>query len=184
MIISDAQHEVRTVYVGSFSGLIVTGVIWLLSAAIGTWMSTGLAIWALILGGTFIFPLSQLLLKAMGKPASLSKDNPFGTLAMQIAFMIPLCYPVIAAAVIHNTNWFFPAFLVVVGAHYLPFIFLYGMWQFGILSALLVGLGTALGMYFSDNFALGGWIGAAIFLLAAFPFQAIALRRSKGEGSP
>ncbi len=144
MKISDAQQEVRTVYVGSFSGLIVTGIIWLLSAAIGTWMSIGLAIWALILGGTFIYPLSQLLLKAMGKPASLSKDNPFGTLAMQIAFMIPLCYPVIAAATIHNTNWFFPAFLVVVGAHYLPFIFLYGMWQFGILTALLVGLGTAL----------------------------------------
>ncbi|MGD8402770.1 MAG: hypothetical protein PVJ21_03850 [Anaerolineales bacterium] len=174
MIINDAQREVRTVYVGSFSGLIVTGVIWLLSAAIGTWMSAGLAILALILGGTFIFPLSQLLLKAMGKPASLSNDNPFGMLAMQVAFMIPLCYPVIAAATIHNTNWFFPAFLVVVGAHYLPFIFLYGMWQFGILSALLVGLGTALGMYTPESFALGGWIGAAMFLLAAFPFRLFA----------
>jgi len=174
MNISDAQQEVRTVYVGSFSGLIVTGIIWLLSAAIGTWMSIGLAIWALILGGTFIYPLSQLLLKAMGKPASLSKDNPFGTLAMQIAFMIPLCYPVIAAATIHNTNWFFPAFLVVVGAHYLPFIFLYGMWQFGILTALLVGLGTAIGIYFPDTFALGGWIGGVLYLLSAFPFRSFA----------
>jgi len=177
MQISVAQQEVRTVYVGSFSGLIVTGVIWLLSAALGSWMSIGLAIWALILGGTFIYPLSQLLLKAMGKPASLSKDNPYGTLAMQVAFMIPLCYPVIAAATIHNTNWFFPAFLVVVGAHYLPFIFLYGMWQFGILSALLVGLGTAVGIYFPESFALGGWMGGAIYLLAAFPFRTIASRR-------
>jgi len=174
MQISDAQQEVRTVYVGSFSGLIVTGIIWLLSAALGSWMSAGLAIWALILGGTFIFPLSQLLLKAMGKPASLSKDNPFGTLAMQIAFMIPLCYPVIAAATIHNVNWFFPAFLVVVGAHYLPFIFLYGMWQFGILSVLLVGLGTITGLYFSGSFALAGWIGGIVFLLAAFPFRTFA----------
>lgn len=174
MKISDAQREVREVYLGSFSGLIVTGLIWLLSAALGTWMSSGLAVWALVLGGTFIFPLSQLLLKAMGKPASLSKDNPFGTLAMQVAFMIPLCYPVIAAATIHNTNWFFPAFLVVVGAHYLPFIFLYGMWQFGILAALLVGLGTALGIYFPENFALGGWIGGAVYLLAAFPFRSFA----------
>lgn len=179
MNINDAQKEVRTVYLGAFSGLIVTGLIWLLSAGIGAWMSTGLAIWALVLGGTFIFPLSQLLLKAMGKPASLSKENPFGKLAMQVAFMIPLCYPVIAAATIHNTNWFFPAFLVVVGAHYLPFIFLYGMWQFGILAALLVGLGTAIGMYFPDIFSLGGWIGAAIYLLVAFPFRAIALRRGE-----
>jgi hypothetical protein len=174
MKISDAQREVRTVYVGSFSGLIVTGIIWLISATMGTWLSTGLAIWALILGGTFIFPLSQLLLKGMGKPASLSKENPFSSLAIQIAFVIPLCYPVIAAATIHNTNWFFPAFLVVVGAHYLPFIFLYGMWQFGILTTLLVGLGTVLGMYFPETFALGGWIGGALFLLAAFPFRSFS----------
>lgn len=122
MKIIDAQQEVRIVHLGSFSGLIVTGLIWLVSSAVGAWMSTGLAIWALILGGTFIFPLSQALLKAMKRPTKLSKENPFGLLAMLIAFVIPALYPVIAATTIHNANWFYPAFLVVVGAHYLPFI--------------------------------------------------------------
>ena len=176
MKISEAQREVRTIYFGSFSGLIVTGFIWLISAGIGIWVSTGLAIWALILGGTFIFPLSQVLLKIMGKPANLSRENPFGTLAMLVAFVIPALYPVIAAATIHNTNWFYPAFLVVVGAHYLPFIFLYGMWQFGVLAVLLVGLGTALGIFFPENFSLGGWIGGAVYLLAAFPFRSFAMK--------
>jgi hypothetical protein len=179
MKISAAQQELRSVHLGAFSGFIVTGLIWLISAAVGTWMSIGLAIWALVLGGTFTFPLSQLLLKAMGRPTSLSRENPFGRLAMQSAFIIPFCYPVIAAATIHNTNWFFPAFMVVVGAHYLPFITLYGMWQFGILTLLLVGLGTAIGMYFPQSFSLGGWIGAAVYLLAAFPFKAIAARHDK-----
>jgi len=179
MKISEAQQEVRSVYLGAFSGLIVTGAIWLLSAAAGVWMSTGLAIWVLILGGSFIFPLSALLLKAMGRPASLSRENPFGKLAMQAAFVIPFCYPVIAAATIHNTNWFYPAFLVVVGAHYLPFITLYGMWQFGLLAALLVGLGTTIGIYFPENFAIGGWIGGAIYLLSAFPFRTLALQLNK-----
>lgn len=174
MNISDAQKEVRSVHLGAFSGFIVTGLIWLASAAIGTWMSIGMAIWALILGGTFIYPLSTLLLKLIGMPASLSRENPFGMLAMQVAFVIPLCYPLIAAATIHNTNWFFPAFLVVVGAHYLPFIFLYGMWQFGILAALLVGLGTITGLYFPESFTLGGWIGGVVFLLSAFPFRFFA----------
>lgn len=176
MKISDAQKEVRTVYLGAFSGLIVTSIIWLLSAAAGAWRSAGLAIWVLILGGTFIFPLSQLLLKVMGKPAILGKENPFGQLAMLIAFTIPATYPLIAGATIHNTNWFYPAFLVVVGAHYLPFIFLYGMWQFAILAGLLVGLGTVFGMYFPDNFTIGGWVGAAVYLAFAFPFRSIALK--------
>ena len=116
----------------------------------------------------------------MGRPTKLSKESPFGMLAMLIAFVIPALYPLIAAATIHNTNWFYPAFLVVVGAHYLPFIFLYGMWQFGILAVLLVGLGTAIGLYFPENFALGGWTGAAVYLLAAFPFRAIALGYGNG----
>lgn len=176
MKITDAQKEVRTVYLGAFSGLIVTSIVWFLSAALGTWMSRGLAVWALVLGGTFIFPLSQLFLKSLGRTAALSKDNPFGTLAMLIAFTIPATYPLIAGAFIHNSNWFFPAFLVVVGAHYLPFIFLYGMWQFSILAVLLVGLGTAFGMYFPDNFVIGGWVGAVVYLVFAFPFRTIALR--------
>jgi len=54
------------------------------------------------------------------------------------------------------------------------------MWQFGILSILLVALGTAVGFYFPENFTLGGWIGGAVYLLAAFPFRAIALKRSTG----
>lgn len=176
MKISDAQKEVRTVYLGAFSGLIVTSLIWFISAALGTWVSKGLAVWALVLGGTFIFPLSQALLKSMGRTATLSRENPFGTLAMLIAFTIPATYPLIAGAFIHNANWFYPAFLVVVGAHYLPFIFLYGMWHFSILAVLLVALGTVFGMYFPDNFALGGWVGAAVYLVFAFPFRAIALR--------
>lgn len=179
MNISDAQKEVRTVYLGAFSGMIVTSIIWLISAAAGVWLSTSYAIMTLILGGTFIFPLSQLLLRSMGEPATLSKENPFGMLAMQIAFTIPATYPLIAAATIHNVNWFYPAFLVVVGAHYLPFIFLYGMPQFGILAALLVMLGAAIGTYFPDSFTLGGWIGAVVYLLFAFPFRAIALRNTK-----
>lgn len=66
MEISQAQQEVRKIHLGAFSGFIVTGLIWLLSAAVGTWNSTGLAIWVLILAGTFTFPLSQLFSKPQG----------------------------------------------------------------------------------------------------------------------
>ena len=41
------------------------------------------------------------------------------------------------AAALHRPSWFFPACLVIVGAHYLPFVFLYGMcmWKFAALAA-------------------------------------------------
>ena len=64
-------------------------------------------------------------------------------LGMQVAFIVPFSLPVIGAATLHNQNWFYPACMVVVGAHYMPFIFSYGMWQFGILAAALIGGGDS-----------------------------------------
>ena len=68
-------------------------------------------------------------------------------------------------------NWFYPAFMLVVGTHYMPFIFLYGMWEFAILSAVLVGGGAAIGMLAPDVFAAGGWYTAIALLLFALLVQ-------------
>jgi hypothetical protein len=37
MDIEDAQREVRSVFIGGFCGHLVSSVIWLVSAALGTW---------------------------------------------------------------------------------------------------------------------------------------------------
>ena len=55
------------------------------------------------------------------------------------------------------------------------------MWQFGILAVLLEGLGTGVGIYVPENFTPGGWCGAAVYFLAAFPFRAIALQHNRSE---
>ena len=173
MDIKEAQHEVRTVFLGGSVGQAVSGLIWLVSAALGTWGSLQQAIFALAVGGMFIFPLTQLALRLLGGRAGLRRENPFNSLAMQTAFIVPLSIPVIGAAALYNINWFYPAFLIVVGAHYLPFMTLYGMWQYGILAAAMIGAGILVGMYFAVNFSTGGWIGAVILLVfAVYAFTA------------
>ena len=62
MEISEAQRDVRTTFVGGFAGQLVAGTLWLLSAALATWRSPRIAIWVLVVGGIFIFPLTLLLL--------------------------------------------------------------------------------------------------------------------------
>ena len=89
-------------------------------------------------------------------------------LAMQIAFTVPFALPVAFAATMYRLNWFYPAVMILVGVHYLPFIFLYGMWQFGVLAATLITAGLATGLYVPNVFSLGGWITA--FALLAFAF--------------
>jgi hypothetical protein len=179
MLVEEAQREVRTVYLGGAVGQAVSGAVWLASAACGTWLGPRQGILVLLVAGMFIFPLTQLALRLMGRPAALGKGNPLNGLAMQVAFTVPLAIPLILAATLHNVNWFYPACLLIVGAHYLPFIFLYGMWQYGVLAAAFLGGGVTLGMLVPASFPVGGWLGGAV--LVAFAVWVLAARRGRQE---
>ena len=58
--------------------------------------------------------------------------------------------------------------MIVVGTHYMPFITLYGMWQYAVLAAALIGGGVAIGLSMPHNFIIGGWYTAIVLLLFAF----------------
>ena len=176
MRIDDAQREVRTVFMGGFAGQLVSGVLWLVSAALATWVSPRYGILVLVLGGVAIFPLTQLVLRALGQRASLSPENELNSLAMQVAFTLPLNLPLVAAATLYRMEWFYPAFMIALGTHYLPFVFLYGMRHFAVLAAVLIGAGVAIGMYLPEPFALGGWFTGVVLLLFAVVGRAVVRR--------
>lgn len=168
MLIHEAQKEVRSVFFGGFAGQLIAGVIWGVSAAVSTWRAPRLGMLVLFFASMLLFPLTQLTLRLMGRPAKLSSKNLLNQLAMQIAFTVPIGFVLVAAATLYRENWFYPASMVIVGAHYLPFIFLYGMPHFGALAGLLIVGGVGLGLYGPDVFSLGGWISASILILFAF----------------
>ena len=130
--------------------------------------------WFLILGGILIFPLTQLVLRISGRPASLQQDNPLRWFAIQIAFTIPLTIPLALAAALHRAAWFYPAMLLIVGAHYLPFVFLYGMRVYAVLAGVMAASGLVIALYIQHApFSLGGWIGGTIEI--AFGAAGLAL---------
>jgi hypothetical protein len=174
MDVAAAQQEVRSVYVNGAVGQAVSGAIWLVSAGLGTVVSVQTGILSLAVGGVFIFPLTQLALRIGRRPTSLSSENPLDGLAMQVAFIVPLLIPLIGAATLHNVNWFYPAFMLVVGVHYLPFVFLYGMWVYAVLAAVLIGGGVMIGWTMPNSFAVGGWVAAVallVFSLVVWRFE-------------
>jgi hypothetical protein len=121
----------------------------------------------LAIGGAAIFPLTQAILRAAGRQASLSAQNPLGHLAMQVAFTVPIMVPVAAAAALAKPGWFYPACLVIVGAHYLPFVFLYGMKTYAFLAGSLIAAGYLIGLYAPQQIVAGGWAGAGILCVFA-----------------
>jgi hypothetical protein len=157
---------VRLTFLGGFAGQLVSGALWFASAALGTWGAPRQAILMLVIGGFFIFPLTWLSLRLTGHKAQLQPGNPLNQLAMQVAFTLPLTLPVVGAATLYQLDWFYPSFMIVLGAHYLPFTFLYGMPLFIGLCAALVGAGVALGMWGPDSFPAGGWVTGGVLVVA------------------
>jgi hypothetical protein len=168
MTLPDCQREMRTAFLGGFAGQFVSGIIWLIAAALGTWLSPAAGMTALFFGSMGIFPLTQMVVRLFGRPGKVSPDNGLWSLGSQIAFTVPLNFLLVGAATLHREHWFFPAAMIVVGTHYLPFITLYGMNMFGILAGLLVAIGAGLGLYGSEVYSLGGWITAIVLIAFAF----------------
>jgi hypothetical protein len=181
--IADAQRELRTEFAGGFFGQAVSSVLWFTSAALATWSTPRSAIIALVAGGFFIFPVTYTLLRVTWRRPGLSKDNTLGQLGMQVAFVLPLSLPLVAAAALYRLEWFYPAFMIALGAHYLPFVFLYGMRMFAMLAGLLVGAGMFIGLHHRDSFAMGGWFTAALLLVFAFVGLVVVYREERGTAS-
>ena len=87
---------------------------------------------------------------------------------MQAAFVLPLSLLLVTAAALYRLEWFYPAFMIVLGAHYLPFVTLYGMKMFYVLAGVLVSAGVLLALYVTMPFATGAWITAAVLTFFAF----------------
>ena len=168
MLVQDAQREMRSVFAGGAIGQFVSGTIWLISAVLGTFVSTNAGVLSLFFGGMLIFPLTQLALKLSGRPVRVSKENPVYELGRQVALVGPLGLPAIYMAIQADINWFYPAFLIVMGAHYLPFTFMYGTKLYLILAALMVAGGVAIAWMLPGMFVIGGWFGAVVLLVFAF----------------
>lgn len=185
MRIDEAQREMRRVYLCAFPGAFVTTALWAASAAFATWGTRTQAVLVLIVGGMFIFPATLLVLRLTGRPALASKENPLNALAMQVAFTVPLAIPLILAAARYRPEWFYAGFLIIVGAHYLPFLTLYGHRAFLFPVATLLVAGIALPTLRPGDFAIGGWVGAGLLLLTGVVLAAANTgEAAKSAGPP
>ena len=167
MEVSQAQADVRRIYRAGFPGPLVSAVIWAAASAVFTWGSVAAGMAALFFGGMLIFPLSTLLMKLLGGPIALPKGHPSAALAMQCAFTVPLGMLIAIALGTYEPVLFFPAALIIVGAHYLVFISLYGMRLFAVLAGALILLGVSVLFVAPELGGISGWLGAAVFLLFA-----------------
>lgn len=163
MTIAEAQADVRRTYRGGYSGPLVSAVVWAVANTVYFLVSPSAGMVALFFGGMLIFPLSALILRVTTHGGALPKGHPSAALAMQSAFTVPLGLLVAVTLGSYAPELFFPASLIIVGAHYLVFVSLYGMRTFAVLAGVLVLLGTGAIFVIPQIGPVSGWIGAGVF---------------------
>lgn len=178
-----AQSDVRTIYRGGQFGPLVSAVIWLAAALAGDLGSPGIGVAVLFFGGMGIFPLSSLMLKLTGGPSALPKGHPMIGLATQVALTVPLGLLVAVLLWTQRAEWFFPAALVIVGAHYLPFVHLYGTRVFALGAVPMMVAGAMLVFTEQIWFSLGGYIGAMLLLVLAILCRLSAAKKPQAEST-
>jgi hypothetical protein len=167
MEIAQAQRDVRTTFVGGFPGTLASSLVWFAAAVVGTWVSFKAGAITLVGCGFFIFPVTLWMLKLMGRPVGLPKGHPMNALGMEMAFVLPLMIPLVYAATLYRHSLLYPMWMIATGAHYLPFMFSYGMKHFGALAAVRIGVGYCVAR-FEPSLIAGAWVGAGVLLVFAF----------------
>jgi len=185
MNIVDAQRENRIRFSGGFYGQAVSGLLWLVSASFASWGSPRTAITAVVAGGFFIFPITELLVRTIGSRLKLDRRNSLPHLGMQVAFVLPFSMPLLLPVSLYQLNWFYPALMILLGAHYLPFVFLYGMRMFAVLAAALLGGGIIIAMYLQSSFSIGAWYtGIVLLIFAAVGRSLVHKERERNSAQP
>jgi hypothetical protein len=116
-------------------------------------------------GGVFIFPLTEVLVRVSGERSVLSPTNSLRYLGMQAAWVLPFSMPLLLPVGLYRLNWFYPGLMILLGAHYLPFVTVYGMRMFAVLAAMLLLGGVVIALYWSTSFSGGACFTAATLLM-------------------
>lgn len=177
MQVEQAQRDVREVYRGGAAGTAVSGVVWLLAAAIGQRVDLWPAVATLYLGGVLIYPASTLVLRSIGGRDRLPEGHPMKLLATETALIMPVGTILAALVALERPEWFFPFTTAIVGAHFLPFASVYGMRDYWVLAGPLVAVGLALVLW-PWGFTAAAWVTAAVELGAS----PVLWRRAKTLG--
>lgn len=180
-VLTDQHTEYRRCHLGGAVYLTVEGGLWLLSASLGAANQIPVAMLVLLIGGILIHPATTAFSRLLRLPSP-DKSNRLPVLNTWIALTIPLGLPLIFMATKGgHENLFFPAFAVLVGAHWLPFVYIYSMRSFLAVACILVLEGVSFGFVFTQSFSSCGFFAGGTLLIFAVIHYLIVHRELLSE---
>ncbi len=175
------RHGILSSLAG-FPFLLVFGLVWITAAAVSYAVTPEIAAWVYVLLGLPGTPIALALERRMGYVPAPDPD-PLLPLVLQVYFVQVVAFPVILLVWEMSAHYVPVAFAAVVGAHFLPFQWIYRTRLYGVLGVVVAvvpfGLAVALGQ---EALHLTGFFVGAALLAGAFAARAHA-RRTWRESS-
>ncbi len=179
--LAQAQADMRTAYWHGAFGVLASAIAWSIAAGTAARGKPQMAVWVLLIGGMFIFPVSMGLAKLFGRTGMHEKTNPLGRLAMFSTFGLLAGCALALGVATQKLEWFFPTMLLVIGGRYFVFTAIYGLriyWAVGfVLAAAGLVLGAVLAAPSPELKAIGPFLGAMTGALIEAVFGALLLRQ-------
>lgn len=164
------QHEMCRAHYDGAAGILVSGLVWLTAAVVCVQLGVNNAVWTLLIGGAFIYPLGLLVTKALGRSAKTDKANALNQLAMASTIWLILCCAMAYGLFLLKPQLFFPAMMAVIGCRYLIFASVFGKSIYWVLgAALIVAANFTFFLAVSPSIAAGiGGLIEVVFALIVF----------------
>ncbi len=132
------QSEIRREHYDGAPGVLTSAFVWLAASAVCFLAGTLQGVWALLVGGALIYPISSVLARFWVKPRAASSPNPLNQLAGASTIWLVACC-VMAYGLYHlRPELFFPAMMLSIGCRYAVFATVYGLKVYWVLGAALV----------------------------------------------
>lgn len=171
-----AQADMCRGYANGSIGIIVSGLMWLISAIVTYQYSANQAVWTLLIGGMLIHPVSVLLYKIIGLNGNHTKGNPLGNLAMEGTIFMIMCLPIAFGLSLQYTEWFFQGMLLIIGGRYLTFSSIYGIRLYWVLGAIL-GVAAYL-LFYNSVQSFGTLLTGSLIEISFGLFMFLSFRRN------
>ena len=143
MNVKESQQDLRSAYVNGIAGVIVSGLVWLVAGIMAYSASAKISMIVFFVGGMLIHPLGIFISKMMKGSGQHKKQNLLGILAMESTiFLFAGLFIAYAVSTIQQ-NWFFHIMLIIIGARYVIFQSMYGIYIYWIFGLTLLVIGAA-----------------------------------------
>ncbi|MFK4292801.1 hypothetical protein ABH955_000340 [Bacillus sp. RC240] len=150
MNISEAKRDLAQKTKKGFPVIIAGLLFWIVASITGVLLSERQVVWVYLIGMGCVFPFG-LMIAAILKIDMFAKGNPLGTLAGVIGGINVLNIPFVLLAYFQFPEWLPFVVAMLIGVHFLPYVWIYESKSYGFLSVGTVLVTSVCGILFAGK---------------------------------